>query len=109
MWPPMWPPMFIELGGGVSSKGFDATIVSPYPVRGGGRRSAGVGGGVGCIALLAAFAAVFLLFFGLLGAGACVSDGGLKSGGHIPGPPRYMSGRAIPRLFIVMWWILLQT
>lgn len=54
------------------------------------------------MALLAADAAVFLLFLGLLGAGGiCVSAGGLKSGGHMPGPPRYMSGLAMPRLFIV--------
>lgn len=69
---------------------------------GGGSRSAGVGGGVGWIALFAADAAVFLRFLGLLGAGGiCVSAGGLKSGGHIPGPPRYISGLAIPRLFMI--------
>lgn len=73
---------------GESSKGFDATIVSPYPVRGGGRRSCAVGGGCGGVKALLAFD-VFLRFFGLLGAGAGgvgVSIGGLKSGGPNPGP-----------------------
>lgn len=56
---------------------------------------------MGWIALLAADAAVFLLFLGWLGAGGWVSAGGLKSGGHIPGPPRYISGLAMPRLFMI--------
>jgi len=95
----------------VSSKGFDATIVSPYPVSGGGNRSAGVGGGVGWIALLALFAAVFLRFFGWLGAAGICDSGGLKSGGHMPGggPPRNMSGLAIPKLFIILINVMVHT
>lgn len=51
---------------GVSSKGFDATIVSPYPVGGGGSRSCGEGVGVGCDATEFALLALdaFLRFFG---------------------------------------------
>lgn len=96
--------------GGLSSKGFDATIVSPKPlIGGGGSRSCGVGGGCDNIAL-AAFAAafafdVFRRFFGLLGADMMFSDsvggGGLKSGGQIPGPgSRY---GAIPRLCVIIF------
>lgn len=55
---------FMEFCGGVSSNGFDATMVSPYPDSGGGSKSAGVGGGVGWIVLFAADAAVFRRFFG---------------------------------------------
>lgn len=73
---------------GESSKGFEATMVSPYPVKGGGSRSCAVGGGCGGVNALFAFE-VFLRFLGLLGAGAGgvgVSIGGLKSGGPRPGP-----------------------
>jgi hypothetical protein len=82
--------------------------VSPYPESGGGRRSAGVGGAAGGGIALLALAAVFRLFFGLLGAlGICVSaGGGLKSGGQ----ERYMSDcLAIPFIFskiMLIVWIL---
>jgi hypothetical protein len=87
---------------GVSSNGFDAIIVSPYPLSGGGNKSNGVGGGCGGIAF--AFD-VFRRFFGLLGAdGMCCdcSDGDLKSGGHKPDCGiRY----AIPKLWAIIFEI----
>lgn len=90
----------------MSSKGFDATIVSPYPVSGGGSKSCGDGGGCEGNGLAGALD-VFRRFFGLLGAEVSCDDseGGLKSGGHIPGPGNLYG--AIPKLCVILliYWI----
>lgn len=98
--------MEFDIVGGLSSKGFDATMVSPKPpIGGGGNKSCGVGGGCDCIELAAAAELafdVFRRFFGLLGADIIsVGGGGLKSGGQRPpaGPGKRYG--AIPRLWVI--------